>query len=74
MTRKTKLMLEVEQRVGQPFEKLLPRMLAELGMRETARELGVSPATVGYWMLKLGIQVQRVAVPPGTQVIIKRAA
>ena len=65
MIRKTKLMQDVENRFHRPLERLLPEMVNEKGLSYTALELGVSKATLGYWLLKLGISVRRVALAPG---------
>ena len=65
MARKTKLMQRVEKEHQRPLEKLLPEMVNEKGLSSTAEELGVSKATLGYWLLKLGISVRRVALAPG---------
>ena len=59
MTRKTKKMAAVEEKFSQPLEKLLPEMVTEQGLSATADYLGVSKATLGYWLLKLGINVRR---------------
>ena len=40
----------------------------------TADELGVSKATLGYWLLKLGISVRRVALAPGETLEVKRVS
>ncbi len=72
MTRKSKKMLAVEERYNQPLEKLLPEMVTELGLTGTADKLGVSKATLGYWLLKLGINVHRIALGPGETAEIKR--
>lgn len=72
--RKTKLMRQVEDQTGQPLERLLPNMINEIGMTQAAQELGISKATIGYWMLKMGIHVERVAVMPGDQLVVKRTA
>ena len=61
MRRKTKKMIAVEEQFQQTLEKMLPEMVTEYGLTATADELGVSKATLGYWLLKLGINVQRVA-------------
>lgn len=74
MYRKTKLMRQVEERLDQPLERALPRLINELGHTGTAEEIGVSKATLGYWMLKLGIHVRRVALTPGDSVIVKKTA
>ncbi len=71
--RKTKKMIVVEERFQQPLEKMLPRLVTEQGLSATAEELGVSKATLGYWLLKLGINVRRVALAPGETIEVKRA-
>ncbi|MED5588123.1 MAG: hypothetical protein VX581_04675, partial [Chloroflexota bacterium] len=65
MARKTKLMQRVEKEFSRPLERLLPEKVNEVGLSATAEELGVSKATLGYWLLKLGINVRRVALAPG---------
>lgn len=72
VARKTKLMRRVEQEHKQPLERLLPEMVNEVGLSETATALGVSKATLGYWLLKLGINVRRVALAPGETLEVKR--
>ena len=59
MAKKTKLMLGVEKEQGRSLERLLPEMVNKLGLTRTAEELGVSRATLTYWLLKLGIGVRR---------------
>lgn len=65
MARKTKLMMRVEREFNRPLERLLPELVNDQGLTATADTLGVSKATLGYWMLKMGINVHRVAVAPG---------
>ena len=72
MARKTKKMARVEEQLHQPLEKVLPGMVTENGLSATADELGVSKATLGYWLLKLGINVRRVALAPGETLEVKR--
>ena len=72
MARKTKKMIAVEEKFHQPLEKMLPEMVTEQGLSSTADELGVSKATLGYWLLKLGITVRRVALAPGESLEVKR--
>lgn len=72
MARKTKLMAKVEKEHGRELERLLPEKVNELGLSGTAEELGVSKATLGYWLLKLGINVRRVALSPGEVLEVKR--
>ena len=72
MARKTKLMQRVEKEHQRPLERLLPEKVNEVGLSATAEELGVSKATLGYWLLKLGINVRRVALAPGETLEVKR--
>ena len=74
MARKTNLMLRVEKEFDRPLERLLPELVNEQGLTATADAIGVSKATLGYWMLKLGINVRRVAVALGQVLEIKRSA
>ena len=74
MARKTKLMQRVEKEHQRPLERLLPEMVNEYGLSTTAEELGVSKATLGYWLLKLGINVRRVALAPGETLEGKRVS
>ncbi len=73
MAKKTKLMAQVERAHNQPLERLLPEMINEQGLTGTAVALGVSKATMGYWLLKPGINVRRVALAPGESLEVKRA-
>ena len=72
-TRKTKKIIAVEENFHQPLEKMQPEIVTEQGLSSTADELGVSKATLGYWLLKLGITVRRVALAPGEYLEVKRA-
>ena len=72
MARKTKLMMRVEKEYQRPLERLLPEMVNEKGLSATAQELRVSKATMGYWLLKLGINVRRVALAPGESLEVIR--
>lgn len=74
MARKTKLMQRVEKEHQRPLERLLPEMVNERGLSATADELKVSKATLGYWLLKLGINVRRVALAPGETLEVKRVS
>tara|TARA_Y100000310_G_scaffold143479_1_gene142841 strand:+ start:983 stop:1507 length:525 start_codon:yes stop_codon:yes gene_type:complete len=69
---KTKKMTAIENRLSRPLEDVLPEMVTKQGLSNTAFELGVSKATLGYWLLKLGITVRRVALNPGDQMEVKR--
>ena len=73
MNKKTRKMLGVEAEQGERLEDLLPRLIDERGQSGAADYLDVSKATLGYWLLKLGISIARVAVAPGdTLTIIKK--
>ena len=72
MARKTKLMLRVEKQHDRLLEELLPERVNDIGLSATAEELGVSKATLGYWLLKLGISVRRIAVSPNEVVEIRK--
>ena len=72
-TRKTKLMLRTEALQGQPLESLLCDRINAVGLTGCAKELGVGKATLGYWCLKLGIEVRRIALRPGETIEVKRA-
>ena len=70
--KKTKLMRSVEEQQGRPLENLVPDLVNQLGMSRAATQLGVSPATLGYWMLKMGIQYRRVALADGETIEVRR--
>ena len=72
VTRKSKKMIEVDNKFKQPLEDMLPQMVTEYGLTASADQLGVSKATLGYWLLKLGINVRRVALAPGDSIEVKR--
>ena len=72
MARKTKKMQAVENKINQPLERVLPEMVTDQGLSATADALGVSKATLGYWLLKLGINVRRVALAPRETLEVKR--
>ena len=67
-------MQRVETEHQRPLERLLPEMVNEIGLSATAEQLAVSKATLGYWLLKLGINVRRVALAPGETLEVKRVS
>ncbi|SUZ95407.1 uncharacterized protein METZ01_LOCUS48261 [marine metagenome] len=67
-------MQRVEKEHQRPLERLLPERVNEVGLSATAEELSVSKATLGYWLLKLGISVRRVALAPGETLEVKRVS
>jgi len=72
MTRKSKLMIQTEERYQEPLETLLPRMVTEHGLSGAAVEMGLKIPTLGYWLLRLAIQVKKVALSPGEVLTIKK--
>ena len=70
--KKTEKMLTLERRHDQELEDLLPEMVNEHGLTETAKRLDLSKATLGYWMLKFQIRVERVALRPNEEIRIER--
>ena len=70
MRKRTRRMIEVEGRYQQPLVEMLPQMLTTQGLAKTAEELGVSKATVGIWMAKLGIELRYVALRPGESITV----
>ena len=69
---KTKKMVQAERKLRRPLERALPEMINEAGLTGAAKRLGVSKATLSYWLLKLGIQIRRVALAPGEEIEIRR--
>ena len=72
MANKSKLMLKVEEKFNQRLETLLPPMITSKGLTWTAKEIGVTKATLNYWNLALGITVRRVALAPWEKLEIVR--
>ena len=71
--RKTKLMRKVEDKHGRPLENLVPELVNQMGMSRAATEPGSQPRlTLGYWMLKMGIQYRRVALAEGETIEVRR--
>ena len=70
MRKKTKQMLAVEERLGEPLQTILPGLITERGLVGSADHIGVSKATLGYWLLKLDITVHRVALAPGYSLML----
>ena len=69
--RKTDLVKRVESQFNRPLDRLLPEMINENGLSGTAEALGVKKSTLNYWLLKLGINVQRVVLAPGESVEVR---
>jgi len=54
------------------LEGFLPQMITDHGLSYTAEFLGISTATLGYWLLKLGIVTHGVVVTSGETLEVKR--
>ena len=52
---KTKKMILAERKLRRPLEKALPEIVNDVGLTGAAKRLGVSKATLSYWLLTLGI-------------------
>ena len=74
MVKKTVKMLEAEKKLKRPLEKALPELVNELGLTGAAKRIGVSKATLAYWLLKFQIQVRRAALAPGEHLEVKRVS
>lgn len=72
MAKRSRLMMEIEERYSRSLERLLPELVNELGLSGAAGELKVSKSTVNYWLLKFGINVKRVVLSPGESLEVKR--
>ena len=62
-------MREVQNKFGQPLPKLLVELQNLHGAARTCELLGISKASLGYWNLKCGIRVVRIAYIPGKETI-----
>ena len=66
--KKSKKMIQVEKKYRRPLERLLPELINDNGLTETAKELGIGKALLGYWLLKLQIRVVRIALAPNQNI------
>ena len=71
---KTKKMILDERKLRRPLEKALPEIVNDVGLTGAAKRLGVSKATLSYWLLKLDIKIERVALAPGEEIEIRRVS
>lgn len=71
--RKPPKMLEAEQRFGRDITEIIVENIAEHGQAETARMLGISRSNLGYWLLRLDVQVKKIVVAPGDTITVERA-
>ena len=56
-------MQAVQNGLTVPLTDHLRTRITEIGLVHTADELGLSKATLSYWMLKLGLHTHRVVIP-----------
>ena len=70
--KKTKKMIKAEHKLQGPLEVILPDMVTEKGISDTADFIGVSKATLGYWLLKLGIVTRRICLGAGDSMTVRR--
>ena len=71
---KTKKMVLAERKLRRPLEKALPEIVNDVGLTGAAKRLGGSKATLSYWLLKLDIKIERVALAPGEEIEIRRVS
>tara|TARA_B100001996_G_scaffold125724_1_gene95263 strand:- start:296 stop:535 length:240 start_codon:yes stop_codon:yes gene_type:complete len=71
--KKSKKMLQVEKKYRRSLERMLPEMINDIGLTATADELGIGKALLGYWLLKLQIRVERVALGPNDKLEIVKS-
>ena len=62
--KKTKGMIVAEQQTGQAIDKLIPMLVRKHGVRGAAKEVGIHPGTISYWMLKLGLNYDEIQSKP----------
>ncbi len=70
--RMTRKMVLCQEKNSIDLARDLPALLNEKGLSRTAEQLGISKATLGYWLLKLGIEIRRIAVSAGDRVEVTR--
>jgi len=63
--KKSRTMLNVEEKHGMKLEQLIQPLINELGLSGAARYLELHHSTLNYWVLKLGLRMETVAVGPG---------
>jgi hypothetical protein len=65
-------MRQVQEKFARPIVPLLVEEVNNHGPSQAAARLGISKATVGYWLLKLGIEQRRIALMPGETLTVNR--
>ena len=68
---KTALMRSTEDRLGgQELETALGPLVTRMGLRGAADHLGLKLSTLNYWMMKFGIHTERIAILPGSTILL----
>ena len=67
-------MKDVQSKYGKPLPEVLVELQNTLGTEETCRILEISRATLGYWNLKCGVIVARIAYMPRKEEIVVKGA
>lgn len=62
--KKTRRMVVAEQQTGQAIDKLIPMLIRKYGLRGAAKEVGIHPGTMSYWMLKLDLNYDQIQSKP----------
>ena len=62
--KKTRRMMAAEQQTGQAIDKLIPMLIRKHGLRGAAKEIGIHPGTMSYWMLKLDLSYNEIRSKP----------
>ena len=55
---------------GQKLETALGPLVTRMGLRGAADHLGLKLSTLNYWMMKFGIRTERVAIVPGSTIMV----
>ena len=71
--KKSRKMLAAEEKLGGELERTLAPLITEIGQSAAAERLNIATASMGYWLLRLGIDVHRVALGPGDSLLLRRA-
>lgn len=69
--KKSPKMRAIEEQHNQALETLLPALINQDGFVETCGTLGISKAGLAYWLLKLGVKYQKIALAPNEYVQIR---
>ena len=63
MNRKTRMMLEIEEKYGKDITELLTELYQQLGTQTAvAEELGVDVSAINHWRWRLGLSFEKAPV------------